>query len=356
MASKKPAQAASVGWTLGEQLGHGGQGEVFFAVRKEEPDGRKHAFKFLNDKGSSTARERFRHELDALTRLDHPGIVKVVQHAQPGDSFQYYVMEYVDGAESLRKLIGRNSNPFFKDPLKAVDGFIQIAEALAACEKLRIVHRDLSPANVLVAGERIMLIDFGLCHIEDGHTITLTEEAVGTPHYRAPECSGYSRQEPDIRADLYSAGKILWSMIANKPAFDRESPVFNELSLAKLLLDTRMAWHLHHIFEFTIRSEATKRYDNTYRALEGARDVRRLITEGYKPLEQLADNLCPLCGIGRYGNTFALNTYYAKEMEGFGNAMALVRGSYSVCPFCFHASFIAVEALQKALADRRKLA
>jgi hypothetical protein len=52
----------------------------------------------------------------------------------------------------------------------------------------------------------------------------------------------------------------------------------------------------------------------------------------------------------------ALLTYYAKEMQGFGNAMAPVRGSYSVCPFCFHASFIAMEALEKALADRKKLA
>ena len=52
----------------------------------------------------------------------------------------------------------------------------------------------------------------------------------------------------------------------------------------------------------------------------------------------------------------AVFTYYAKEMEGFSQAMRPVTGSYSVCPFCFHASFVALEALQKALADRRNLA
>ncbi len=252
MASKS-TQALKVGWKLEGQLGHGGQGDVVLAVRASEPDGPKFAFKFLNDKGSSKARERFRGELDALTRIDHPGIVKVVQHSQPEDDFQYYVMEYVDGAESLRRRMDRSTNPFFRDPLKAADGFIQIVEALAACEKQRIVHRDLSPANVLVTPTgRIMLIDFGLCHIEDGQAVTLTEEAVGTPHYRPLECSGHSRQEPDIRADLYSAGKILWSMITNKIAFDRESPVFNGRSLFKELPDLRMAWHLHHIFEYTV--------------------------------------------------------------------------------------------------------
>lgn len=265
-------------------------------------------------------------------------------------------MEYVDGAENLGKRIARKTSPFFKNPLEAVDGFIQIVEALATCERCGIVHRDLSPANVLVTDEgRIMLIDFGLCHFEDGQAITLTEEAVGTPHYRAPECSGHSQQEPTIQADFYSAGKILWSMITNKPAFDREAPVFNHLSLANLLPEVRMSWHLHHILEFTIRQEAKHRYDNTVRALEGARQVRRLIIHGYKPLEQLADTLCPLCGIGRYGNSIALFTYFEKEMEGFRTAVASVSGSYAVCPFCFHASFVAMEALQKALADRRRL-
>ena len=354
--ASKTAQAASVGWKLGPQLGQGGQADVFLAVRASDPDGQKYAFKFLNDKGSTKARERFRQELKALTSVTHPGIVKIVEHAQHDDGFQYYVMDYIDGAECLRKRLDRNTNPFVKDPLKAVDGFIQIVEALAACEKLRIVHRDLSLANVLVADDgRIMLIDFGLCHIEDGQTITLTEEAVGTPHYRAPECSGHSQLEPTIQADLYSAGKLLWSMITNKPAFDRETPIFNNLSLAKMLPDLQSAWHLHHIFEGTVRHDPRTRFANTATALATARRVRWLIVEGFKPLEQLADTLCPLCGLGRYGNTIGFHTYYAKEMDAFGQCMAPVRGSYSVCPFCFHASFIAMDALQKALADRTKL-
>jgi len=265
-------------------------------------------------------------------------------------------MDYVDKSESLRKRMERGTNPFFKEPLKAVDGFIQLIEALAACEKSRIVHRDLSPANLLVTYDgEIKLIDFGLCQIDDGNTITLTEEAVGTPLYRAPECSGHSNMEPSIQADLYSAGKLLWSMITNKSVFDRETPVFNHLSLFKIFPDVPAAWHFHHIFESTIRHDPSKRFARAWDALERAKLVRRLIVDGFKPLEQLADTLCPLCGIGRYGNSFNLVTYYAKEMQGFAKAMSPVSGSYSVCPFCFHASFVAMEALEKALADRKML-
>src|SRR5262245_58012328 len=102
-------------------------------------------------------------------------------------------MEFVDGALSLRQRIDRRENPFAGEPVKAVEGFIQIVDALAACEKVGIVHRDLSPANVLVTdASRVMLIDFGLCHMENGQRVTMTDEAVGTPHYRPPECSAYS--------------------------------------------------------------------------------------------------------------------------------------------------------------------
>jgi eukaryotic-like serine/threonine-protein kinase len=148
---KRAAQAAKLGWKfLGQSLGSGGQGDVEVAVRADDPGGQKFAFKSLADRGGGKAHQRFREELKALTSINHSGIVKVVEYAQSDDDFQYYVMEYVEGAKSLRQRMQSNSNPFFAEPLKAIDGFIQIAEALAECARYRVVHRDLSPANVLV--------------------------------------------------------------------------------------------------------------------------------------------------------------------------------------------------------------
>ncbi len=287
------SQAVKLGWKfLGHNLGRGGQGDVELAERVSEPGGQKYAFKFLGERGGTKAHERFRQELKALTKLNHPGVVNVVEYAQRDDDLQYYVMEYVDGARSLRQRMTQNANPFFRDPLKATDGFIQIVEALAECARLGVVHRDLSPANVLVTEEaRIILIDFGLCHVEEGNRITVTDEAVGTPNYRPPELSGYPTTSVDVRADLYSAAKVLWSMITNKAAFDREKPVFNAQSMPIMLPDLPMSWHFHHIFERTIRHDPTRRFPHPGEALGVARKVRQLIIDRYKPLELLMGDM-----------------------------------------------------------------
>ena len=284
--------------------------------------------------------------------------MKVIEYAQTDDGLQYYVMEYVEGAISLRQRMTQNANPFHRDPFKAVDGFIQIVDALAECTRFGIVHRDLSPANVLVTDDgRVLLIDFGLCHIDEGDRVTVTDEAVGTPHYRPPECAGYSSVPVDIRADLYSAGKVLWSMITNRTAFDRETPVFNDLSLANHLSDIPMSWHLHHIFEGTIRHDPNHRFANPANALVRARMAQSLIVHGFKPLEFLASGICTMCGLGRYDNAASLFTddRYRPIIEDFHKLMTPIRQSYVFCPYCFHVALVAVAAQQISLEDRKKL-
>jgi serine/threonine protein kinase len=123
---------------------------------------------------------------------------------------------------------------------------------------------------------------------------------VGTPGYRAPECSGHTKNDPTIRADLYSAGKILWSIVTDQNTFEREKPAFNELSLSKLLPDSPMTWHLHHVFEKTIRQNPIHRYENVAQAIEKGRMVQDRIRRADPPLEILAKEIkrCPVCGIG----------------------------------------------------------
>jgi serine/threonine protein kinase len=353
--AKVSAQVEKLGWKLlGTNLGKGGQGDVELVERLSEPGGQRYALKILGERGGQRAYDRFRQELDALRKVDHPGIVKVIEYAQDPADLQYYVMEYVEGAKSLRRRMERKENPFFSNPVKAVDGFIQIVEALAECEKVGIVHRDLSPANVLVTeGGQVLLIDFGLCYIEDGQRLTLTEEAVGTPHYRPPECSGYSSTPATIKADLYSAGKILWSMITNRTAFDRERPVFNDLALDRVLPDHVMAWHLHHIFEKTIRHDPSNRYQSTGKALSGARRVRRLIIDGFKPLEVLAEGLCPMCGVGRCQRP--PQTVYTDDVDKYYQRLGQLRDACWTCPYCYHVTFVVDAAQKKFLASRKEL-
>jgi serine/threonine protein kinase len=188
------------------------------------------------------------------------------------------------------------------------------------------------------------IIDFGLCHIEEGNRMTVTDEAVGTPHYRPPECSGYSKEPVTIQADLYSAGKILWSMVTNKLAIDREKPVFNELSLVQVMPEVKMAWHFFHIFEGTIRNEPRQRFTTPAMAIEKAKTVRRLIIGGYKSLEEIADCVCPICGYGNYRSLY-LSTVNMPEITEFHERMKPV-GGYAICPYCFHVVFVAARAAE----------
>jgi serine/threonine protein kinase len=352
MGSIKSGNAESLGWKLlGRNLGRGGQGDVELVEKLTEPGGKRYALKCLGQRGGLKAHERFRAELEALTRIDHPGIVKVVEYAKKSDPLQYYVMDYVDGAVSLRRRMDDGSNPFHQKPLQAVEGFIQLVEALSACEKIDLTHRDLSPANVLVSDTgRILLIDFGLCHFEDGTRVTLTDEAVGTPHYRSPECSGFSSIPATIKADLYSAGKLLWSMITNKTVFDREKPVFNELSMFRVMPDLKMAWHFHHIFEGTVRQVPQMRFANCARALETANLVRRLIVEGFKPYEELAGGTCTACGVGRLSRPIV--TKYNQELNEYYKDLREAVYACWICPYCFHATFV-VDAVQKRFTKDR---
>ena len=106
-----------------------------------DPSGQEYAFKLLGPTSNARARERFRQELNAITRVSHPGISKVIEHADQDGGVQYYAMEYVPGLESLRKRMERNTNPFFfRDPLKAVGGRLQIMRALSAVREAA-VHR-----------------------------------------------------------------------------------------------------------------------------------------------------------------------------------------------------------------------
>jgi serine/threonine protein kinase len=219
--------------------------------------------------------------------------------SSPDGTLHFYVMEYLEGVKPLKKFFETDS-PFKGNALKSLSIYIGFLEALQACQKVNVVHRDLSPGNVLITPdhEGVKLIDFGCCFLHDGDCITLSDEAVGTPCYRAPECEDGTGREPTIKADLYSAGKILWSLVTNKKAPGGERAFFDQKSLTKVLPNDWATWHLHLIFENTIRRRPDARYPDVATALAHARDVRERIEGGYLPLEMVVAGKyrCPLCG------------------------------------------------------------
>ena len=252
--------------STGVTLGRGGQGEVQVVRHRDQPNGPKYALKVLRNTSSSQARQRFRREIEVVERLDAPFIVKVVDYSEEKDDFQYYVMEYYEGAKTLAKIISSKENPFHGNINDSLYLFENIVSAIALCERAspQIVHRDINPQNILVLSDNtIRLIDFGVCQTEHGQLITLVDENIGTRNYTSPECEAGNDETIDMRSDMYSAAKVLWAAIASRQVFAREEPAFGDRSMEAIFPELPETWHLTQIFQFTIRRNPADRCRNS---------------------------------------------------------------------------------------------
>jgi eukaryotic-like serine/threonine-protein kinase len=185
-------------------LGTGAMGHVYAAV--DDVLGREVAVKTLHNRGGGLGGkivdERFRLEARAVAGLTHPGIVQVYDIDLTADP-PYIVMERVTGP-SLKERF--ETGPMTANELRALG--IQIARALAAAHAANIVHRDVKPANILIAGPGTWkLADFGVAHVPDS-SLTMTGQFVGSPAYASPEA--LIRGQSTAAGDVFGLGATLY--------------------------------------------------------------------------------------------------------------------------------------------------
>ncbi len=163
--------------------------------------------------------ERFRREGEALRKLNHPNIVKVLATLEENDQ-HYLVMEYVGGG-SLADLLKRQAQL----PIQRVISIgLELSDALSRAHHLEIIHRDIKPGNILLAEDGTpRLTDFGLAHISSYPALTTAGQVLGTFQYLSPEAC--ANQPLDARADIWSFGVVLFEMLAGQLPFDGDSPV-----------------------------------------------------------------------------------------------------------------------------------
>jgi tRNA A-37 threonylcarbamoyl transferase component Bud32/tetratricopeptide (TPR) repeat protein len=218
-------------------IGKGGMGTVHEVRNKRT--GARYAAKILAAE-TPRARERFRREAELLARCDqHRGIVKVHALVEARDGRQMLVMDLVDG-ESLAAVIEREGR---LEPRRAGAIALEVARALAFAHERGIVHRDVKPENVLLDREgRPRLGDFGLATARDLERMTLTGQFVGTPLYCAPEQAIRGALEPRPTADVFSAGAVIFAMLAGEPPFPSDSPlgVIQRLAAPEPARDVRL--------------------------------------------------------------------------------------------------------------------
>ena len=192
------------------RLGEGGMGTVFLC---EDPSlGRLVAVKVLRDdmRNDPESRERFLREARAVARVSHPRVVQIYE-VEAGDA-PFFAMEYVQGA-SVEELLRRRGR-FTVDEACAI--IAQAADGLGALHRAGIVHRDITPANILLDGDGgARIVDFGLA-AERGQAGEAGVIA-GTLHYMAPE--QVEGGAIDHRADIYGLGATLYRMLAGEAPF-----------------------------------------------------------------------------------------------------------------------------------------
>jgi serine/threonine protein kinase len=219
-------------YRLLELVGEGGMGRVYKA--HDLLMNRTVAVKLISARrlGSAGAGDRFRREMQALARLDHPHIVRAFHADEVGDTL-YLAMEYVEGT-NLADLVKRQG------PLPIVQACAyaaQVADALQHAHDLGLTHRDIKPGNLILArvqGEgHVKVLDFGLARLREQLPaqggMTEMGQTLGTPEYMAPE-QWEDAAGVDVRADLYSLGCTLYFLLTGQPPFpSKQYPSYQRL-------------------------------------------------------------------------------------------------------------------------------
>jgi serine/threonine protein kinase len=202
-------------------LGRGGMGAVYLAEHLLL--GRLRALKFISSELSQDPAllKRFRREALAASELHHPNVVQVLDLDQAEDGAPFIAMEYIEG-EDLCHLLAHGPLPVER-ALALARG---IALGLGAAHSKHILHRDVKPANILIACEQGQpetpkLLDFGIAAVKETATaVSHTRGLLLTPEYAAPEqWRGLPAEEQDGRVDLYALGGVLYQMLTGQTCF-----------------------------------------------------------------------------------------------------------------------------------------
>jgi serine/threonine protein kinase len=210
-------------YLIEQKLGRGGFGVVYLASDNKAAS-RKVVVKVMHllEATNEWSRRRFKQEVEALSRIDHPSVVGLFDCGETTSGRPYIVMQYIDGC-SLRSRLTPEGMSF----LSVARIIRQIGDALTAAHEVGILHRDLKPENIMVKvgkdEERVKVIDFGIAKVKDSIISVSTAQGttVGTIAYMSPE--QLSAQPITAQSDIYSLGVIAYEMLTGRRPANPES-------------------------------------------------------------------------------------------------------------------------------------
>jgi eukaryotic-like serine/threonine-protein kinase len=262
-------------YEIHELIGVGGMAVVYRAY--DTIDDRTVAIKILKDEflGNDEFIRRFKNESKAIAVLSHPNIVKVFD-VSFGDRIQYIVEEFIDGI-TLKDYLDQQKEIKWKE---AIHFTVQILRALQHAHEKGVVHRDIKPQNIMLLQDgTIKVTDFGIARFSRNETRTMTDKAIGSVHYIAPE---QARGDlTDEKADIYSVGVMLYEMITGRLPFEADSAV--SVAIMQLQADPKPPKEINPAIpdgleEITLKAmqkNPTQRYQSAAEMLRDIESFRR---------------------------------------------------------------------------------
>ena len=289
------ASGARVGaWRVLRVIGRGGMGEVYLAERADASFDKQVAIKLVHGVLTPSARERFDAEKQALARLEHPHIARLIDAGETELGWPYLVMEYVDGKPLDQAVAGQ--------PFEAILAlFLQVCDALGYAHRQLVLHRDIKPNNILVDRDgQAKLLDFGVAKLlqsAEGSEESRTVERAYTPDYASPE-QVFGRPI-GVASDVYSLGVLLYRLLTGVSPYrfntgDTEALVnaFTDLTVVPpsraVLTDTatqtfesrKRSWQLAGDLDRVVSMALHKSPERRYASVDAlADDLRRFLAQ-----------------------------------------------------------------------------
>lgn len=210
-------------YRITEELGKGGMGAVFLAIRDDQTFEKRVAVKVVKrGMDSSAVLDRFRHERRILANLDHPYIGRLLDAGSTPDGRPYFVMEYVEGQP-----IVSYCRTYQLDLPAILELFRKVCDAVSCAHRNLIVHRDLKASNILVSADGSpKLLDFGIAKLLDPHG--RTDDTAPASRMLTLDCASPEQilgSTVTTSTDIYSLGVLLFELLSGRPPF-----IFHSLS------------------------------------------------------------------------------------------------------------------------------
>jgi len=283
-------------WSWVRDLPEGGQGHTFVVRSAAGSDAKLYVLKRLKN---PNRREYFVREIQACMSLNHPNVLKVVEHGETPKGKPFLVTEYC-ARGSL------NDHKKFADPGTGMRLFHEIVAGVAHAHAhvKPIYHLDLKPANILLADETPVVGDFGICFIEDNELNMTSEGPRGSMYYCAPELRGpkIEGNSPPAAADVYSLGKVLYWLFTGD-VYDGHEDDYGDLpnrKLARLFPAFPQFAFVDELVTQMVRRNPDQRIANANDLRDRVQQVVRRIEAGGRVLDLKVSQQCLYCANGHY--------------------------------------------------------